>query len=258
MAEPKEHGTIRIGTSGWNYDHWAGPFYPEDLPKTRWLEEYSRHFDAVEVNNTFYNLPSASTLRDWKDTVCDGFVFAVKASRYITHMKKLKDPTDSTRRFVDRVEELGDALGPLLFQLPPRWAFDAERLRAFLEVLGSRHRIVVEPRDRSWFDPEAYSILGDHGASLCIYELAGFRSPRRLTTDLVYVRLHGPGKAYEGSYDDRTLQGWAGALSSWAASGRDVHCYFDNDEKAYAVRNAARLRDMLDGAGGQPRSRGRP
>ena len=239
-------GEIRVGTSGWNYDHWVGPFYPDDVPKKDWLRYYARHFDTVEVNNSFYQLPERSTFERWRDSVGEGFVMAVKGSRYVTHMKKLKDPAESVERFCHRVDALGRALGPLLFQLPPRWRFAPDRLDAFLGTLPADRRVVVEPRDPSWFDPRCFEILRDHGAALCIYDLEGDQSPKEVTADFVYVRLHGPSEtAYEGSYDAKTLQGWAGAFSTWARQGKDVYCYFDNDQGGNAPRNALALREML-------------
>lgn len=237
---------IRVGTSGWNYDHWVGPFYPEDVPKKNWLRHYAQRLDTVEVNNSFYQLPDRSTFARWRDSVGEGFVLAVKGSRYVTHMKKLKDPAESIRRFCDRVDALGNALGPVLFQLPPRWRFDPERLDNFLETLPPDRRVVVEPRDPSWFVRDCYEILRAHHAALCIYDLEGEQSPKEVTADFVYVRLHGPSEtAYEGSYDSKALQGWAGAFSAWAAQGKDVYCYFDNDQQGHAPRNALELRAML-------------
>ena len=243
-------GTIRIGTSGWAYGHWQGAFYPEDLPGERRLPFYARHFDTVEINNSFYHLPAEDTLRRWRQAVPDEFVFAVKASRYITHMKKLKDPADSTRRFRARLDALGDQLGPILFQLPPTWGFDAGRLAGLLETLGKGRRYALEFRDHSWHRPEALEILADHGAAFCIFDLDGFTSPKEVTADFTYLRLHGPDGAYEGSYSDSALAGWAGALSSWAGQGVDVFCYFDNDDQGHAPRNALRLKEMLDDRAG--------
>ena len=238
-------GTIRIGTSGWTYDHWRGRFYPDDLADDDRLRFYAGQFASVEINNSFYHLPSARTLAHWRDSVPGDFRFALKASRYITHMKKLKDPDASLATLFQRADVLGDRLGPILFQLPPRWHCDAQRLAAFLDALGGGFRYVFEFRDHSWIDDRVDALLAAHGAAFCIYELDGYRSPNTLTADFAYVRLHGPACAYAGSYDTRQLSGWAGALSTWARQGRDVYCYFDNDQAGYAAANAARLRDML-------------
>ncbi|MFW6180329.1 MAG: DUF72 domain-containing protein [Spirochaetota bacterium] len=236
---------IRIGTSGWNYPHWSGPFYPRDLNQDRWLRFYAERFSTVEINNSFYNLPAAGVFRSWRDSVPRGFVFSVKASRYITHMKKLKDPRDSVRRFMDRASELGEKMGPVLFQLPPRWKVNPERLESFLGELPEGPRYTFEFRDQTWFCPEVYALLRDRGAAFCIYHLAGTLTPREVTADFVYVRLHGPGDAYQGSYNRETLSGWAGAFSSWDRGGRDVYCYFDNDQRGYAARDAGELRGMV-------------
>ena len=239
-------GSVHVGTSGWHYDHWQGPFYPQGMKRGDWLGYYVGRLQTVEINNTFYQLPEESTMASWRDTVSEDFVFAVKASRYITHMKKLKDPEEPVETFLGRVRTLGDCLGPILFQLPPNWYFDGERLAAFLEVLPTGLRYAFELRDPDWLNEEAYEILAEHGAALCIYDFHGRQSPKRVTADFVYVRLHGPYGAYRGKYDTETLAGWAGAFSTWREQGRDVYCYFDNDEAGYAVQNAIELKGMLD------------
>lgn len=236
---------IRIGTSGWSYDHWVGPFYPEGLPSEARLAYYAKRFDSAEINHSFYRLPSERTLRHWRDTVPPGFLFTAKASRYITHMKKLKDPASVLGTFLDRIAVLDERLGPILFQLPPRWGFDAARFKAFLEALPGDFRYAFEMREHSWLNHEAYDLLEAHGAALCIYDLAGFRSPKQITADFVYVRLHGPDGAYRGSYDTAALSGWARAFSTWTRQGIAVYCYFDNDDRGYAAANAARLAAML-------------
>jgi uncharacterized protein YecE (DUF72 family) len=239
--------SIRVGTSGWHYDHWKGPFYPADLKDEALLPYYAKRLGTTEINNTFYHLPERKTLADWRDATPGDFVFACKASRYITHMKKLKDPRDSIRRFFDVVEALEDKLGPILFQLPPRWHVDSGRLEAFLKALPRDHRYAFEFRDETWFAPEVYDALARHEAAFCLYHLAGKKSPIELTSDLVYVRLHGPGAAYEGRYDGRTLFGWVRRFLRWRDEGRDVYCFFDNDEKGYAALDAIRMRDMIVG-----------
>lgn len=238
-------GLIHIGTSGWHYDHWRGPFYPEDLTPKAFLTFYQQRFHTVEINNSFYQLPSAKTLVDWRESVPPGFIFAVKGSRYITHMKKLKDPGQSVPPLLERIQSLGDRLGPILFQLPPRWRFNEERLGAFLEALPRDYRYALEFRDPTWLNQEACRLLRKHGAAFCIYELAGRISPKEVTADFVYIRLHGPGDAYQGRYDRQTLADWAGAISAWTAQGLTVFCYFDNDEAGYAALNALELQEML-------------
>jgi uncharacterized protein YecE (DUF72 family) len=240
-------GTIRIGTSGWQYSHWKGPFYPEEMADDDLLPFYAERLRTVEINRSFYSLPSADAARRWAARTPEEFVFAFKASRYLTHMKKLKDPKEPLRNVLESARELGAKLGPILFQLPPHWHKNAGRLAALLELLPHDLRFAVELRDPSWLDEEVLRLLEEHGVALCIYELAGFLSPREVTADFVYLRLHGPGDAYEGSYDAQTLAGWAGAISTWSRQGRAVYCYFDNDQAGYAATNAMRLREMLSG-----------
>lgn len=237
------HGRIHIGTSGWSYAHWVGPFYPNGTQSRAMLPFYARHFGTVEINSTFYRLPESA--ERWRSSVPPDFVFAVKASRYITHMKKLRDPVDSTRAFFECIEALGPQLGPVLFQLPPHWRFDEPRLAEFLASLPGGYRYAFELRDRSWLDERAYRLLEEHNAACCLYDLDGFQSPEVPTSDFVYVRLHGPGAAYTGSYDARALAAWSRRLETWCAAGRDVYCYFDNDEAGHAAGNALELEAML-------------
>jgi uncharacterized protein YecE (DUF72 family) len=236
---------IHIGTSGWHYDHWKGPFYPDGMAKDEMLTHYSRHLHTVEVNNSFYQLPQKDTLTRWKKTVPSDFIFAFKASRYITHMKKLKDPAKGVPPLLDAAGALGEKLGPILFQLPPRWRVNHERLDAFLQFLPSDFSYAFEFRDPSWFTERTCDILAEHGAAFCIYHLAGRLSPRTVTADFVYVRLHGPQAAYRGQYDKQALSGWAGAFSAWRQQGRDIFCYFDNDQAGYAAQDALTLSAML-------------
>jgi uncharacterized protein YecE (DUF72 family) len=241
----KRHKNIHVGTSGWSYGHWKGPFYPEHLPSSRMLDYYAEHFRSVEINGSFYHLPAKETLKLWHDETPKNFLFSAKGSRYITHMKKLKNPQQSVGAFLRRIRILGDKLGPILFQLPPRWHFNSERLANFLNALSKEFRYAFEFRDQSWLNDEAYELLSKHDAALCIYDFDGFLSPKRTTTDLVYMRLHGPNGPYQGDYDHKSLSSWAGALNLWADERRTGYCYFDNDEQGYAVRNAGQLQSML-------------
>lgn len=238
-------GTIHIGTSGWSYDHWTGPFYPPDLTAGERLAFYARHFDTVEINSSFYRLPSPKTIRNWCDSVPDGFRFALKASRYITHVKKLKDPNTGLGTLFECASMLGDRAGPILFQLPPRWHFNDRRLADFVGALSADFHYAFEFRDHSWINPRTRTLLAENGIAFCIYDLDGFQSPKSVTADFAYVRLHGPAGPYQGSYDTDTLNGWAGVLSAWSGQGRDSYCYFDNDQAGHAAANALRLRQML-------------
>jgi uncharacterized protein YecE (DUF72 family) len=236
---------IHVGTSGWSYDHWKGPFYPGHLAAERMLAYYAGHFRTTEINTSFYHLPAKDTLKLWYDTTPSDFLFTAKASRYITHMKKLTDTAQGVSTFLRRIRLLDDKLGPILFQLPPRWRFNKQRLAAFLDALSGEFRYAFEFRDRSWLNEETSELLSMYGAAFCIYELDGFLSPKEITSEVVYVRLHGPDGPYRGSYSDACLSGWAGDFARWTAQGRAVYCYFDNDENGYAARNAFRLQAML-------------
>lgn len=239
-------GRIRIGTSGWSYDHWIGTFYPEGMRQRDLLAVYAGRFDSVEINRTFYKLPAAHTMAAWREQTPAGFLFAAKASRYLTHRKKLKDPEEPITRLLRHLEPLDGKLGPVLFQLPPRWRANPERLERLLEELPDGHRYAFEFRDPSWHDDRILELLSRRGAALCVFDLAGKRSPVEVTADFVYLRLHGPGGPYQGSYDGRTLSGWARRILAWSEAGKDVYCYFDNDEKAYAPGDALRLKKMAE------------
>ena len=237
---------VYIGTSGWHYAHWKGPFYPQDLRDEDMLGYYAAHFRTAEINNTFYRLPEKNTLARWRQTAPDGFIFAVKASRYITHMKKLKDAPDTLPKFFDRIKVLEDRLGPVLFQLPPKWGVNIERLEQFLKTLPGDFRYAFEFRDPSWFREDVSGALAGKGAAFCIYDFEGRQSPLTVTGNLVYVRLHGPDGAYRGQYGAETLELWAQLLRGWSEQGREVYCYFDNDEAGYAAQDALRLKSLVE------------
>ncbi len=244
-----DRGMIHTGTSGWSYKHWKGVFYPEDLPDRKMLGHYFGSFRTVEINSSFYRLPLQRTFEKWRDSAPEDFVFAVKASRYITHVKRLRDCGQAVENFFERAAGLGEKLGPVLFQLPPGFGPDIEKLDEFLGVLPPGRRVAFEFRHPGWFAPEVYSLLAQRRAAFCVYELAGRLSPAEITADFVYVRLHGPGGAYRGSYSGEVLSGWAERFSAWAGEGRDIYCYFDNDEKGFAVLNAIELRDLVKKSG---------
>jgi uncharacterized protein YecE (DUF72 family) len=242
----KSLGSIYIGTSGWSYKHWKGTFYPNDLPAKKWREYYNRFFQTVELNNPFYHLPRQEIIETWRKSAPNGFIFSVKASRYITHLKKLKDSEASVNMFLDRVTRLEEKLGPVLFQLPPKLERDPDLLSHFLKSLPSGLRYTFEFRNPTWFDLQVQGILQDYSAAFCIYHLAGRLSPIAVTADFDYIRLHGPAGAYQGSYDDEVLSRWAKQITSWSEDGKDVYCYFDNDEKGYAAQDAVRLGHIID------------
>ena len=236
---------IRIGTSGWNYPHWKGPFYPESLPKSRWLEYYTEHFDTVELNATFYRMPGESTVERWRAAVPSGFVFAVKGSRTVTHVMRLKDAAESATSLCERMSGLGDGLGPILWQLPPSLQRDDKRLEAFISALPDNVRHTIEFRHQSWWHPGIYALLEQHRVAVCLVDVPGFRSPALATTDFVYIRFHGATALYGGSYATAELAEWASALRGTAGPARSIFAYFNNDSDAHAVANAMEFRRLL-------------
>lgn len=240
---------VRIGCSGWHYKSWRGRVYPETLPAAAWLRAYSRRFTTVEINNSFYRLPAEETFAGWRTQVPKGFVFAVKASRFLTHIKRLRDPEEPLERLFARVRALGGALGPVLYQMPPRWIPDPERLRGFLEALpariapGSRRRLqhVIEFRDPRGYQPWIVDLLGEYGAALCVHDMQGSETPQLMLGPIAYLRLHGFGARYGGSYPDELLDAWAEWIRSAVSTGRDTYVYFNNDVNGFAVSDASRL-----------------
>jgi uncharacterized protein YecE (DUF72 family) len=244
---------LHIGTSGWVYRHWRGPFYPDEVRQREQLAYYASRFESVEVNGTFYRLARAEVCRTWREQTPEGFLFACKGSRFLTHMKRLKDSEEGIARFYEPLAELQDKLGPVVFQLPERFRPDPPRLAAFLDGQPKRQRIAFEFRNADWFRDDVLRVLKERDVALCLYDFAGRQSPLEVTAGFVYVRLHGPGGAYQGSYDDGALLRWARRLRAWQKSGLDAYCYFDNDAHAHAPRNAGTLRAML---ARRPRARG--
>lgn len=241
----KRKGKIHIGTSGWHYAHWKGPFYPREMQDKMLLPFYIEHFSTVEINRTFYSLPKKCVFERYSELAPRGFIFSIKASRYITHVKRLKDPKPPLRRLLGVLKGLSTHLGPILFQLPPKWKANHERLEIFLKSLPKGHRYTFEFRDESWLQEDIYTILRKHKAAFCIYELDHFITPSLITADFIYVRLHGPERAYGGKYSLATLKKWASLFQQFAKEGKDVYCYFDNDEAGYAVKNALQLQSLL-------------
>lgn len=241
----KGRRSISIGTSGWYYEHWRGPFYPQGLGKGKFLSYYTSHFETVEINNTFYQLPKRETLFHWRDTTPAGFIFSVKASRFITHMKKLKGPDKALPPFFKTMEMLQGKMGPIIFQLPPAWRFNGDRFEVFLKALPREFRYAFEFRDPTWFNPQAYEAMAKHGVAFCIYELGGRVSPQEVTTDFVYLRLHGPQGPYQGHYSTEVLTGWAKSFSAWTQQGKKIFCYFDNNQEGYAAQDALKLKKII-------------
>jgi uncharacterized protein YecE (DUF72 family) len=239
-------GELHIGTSGWSYKHWVGEFYPETAKGTEQLDFYVNFFDSVELNSSFYHMPKKTAFRSWAENTPDEFVFSVKASRYITHLKKLEDTENSVNFFIHRAQELGRKLGPILFQLPPHWEINRDRFSRFIKQLPGGYRYAFEFRNPTWYHPSVYELLQRYNCAFCQYHLSGHLSPLKVTADFVYVRLHGPGGKYQGSYDTNTLRKWSERCNRWQAEGKDVFVYFDNDQLAYAVYNALQLKEMIN------------
>jgi uncharacterized protein YecE (DUF72 family) len=242
----RKKARVHIGTSGFHYKEWSGRFYPEDLKPNQWLKYYTGLFKTVELNSPFYHLLPKKTFENWKKQVPKGFLFSVKGSRYITHVKRLKEPRDPLKRFFKEAEGLENTFGPVLFQLPPSFKFDPDRLDKFLSALPDNHRYTVEFRNQTWFRQETYDILAKHNVAFCICEIAGWISPIVVTAkDLVYIRLHGPGKyAYTGNYTEKTLKEWKKRIAAWVKEGKTVHCYFDNTQEDFATNNALRMQEL--------------
>ncbi len=234
-------GALHIGTCGWHYRHWIGPFYPAGSRSAELLARYAACFSSVEIDSSFYRLPAPETLRHWRAETPADFVFTCKANRFITHMKKLKDPEKTLPPFFESMAALGPKLKVVVFQLPPRWRCNLDRLEAFLAALPKGRRYAFEFRDESWFDPAVYDALAARRAAFCLYDLAGRQTPEVVTSDFVYLRLHGPGAAYQGAYSTRRLARLAEKLQVWRREGRDCFVYFDNDAEAEAPKDALRL-----------------
>jgi uncharacterized protein YecE (DUF72 family) len=237
---------VRIGCSGWSYSHWRGVFYPEGLAQRRWLEHYARHFATVEVNATFYRLPRRETVAGWVETVPEGFVFAVKASRYLTHVRRLSDLGRGVERFYASIEPLTSppTLRPIPWQLPETFHRDDERLRQALDRLPpGRH--AFEFRHPSWFHPDVYSLLRERGAALVIgdHPERPFQA-HELTAGWTYVRFHHGRRGRRGNYSERELDDWARRLRAWRRRA-EAYVYFNNDWEGFAVRNARELRSRL-------------
>ncbi len=240
-----DHGSIRIGCSGWVYKHWRGLFYPEGLPQTRWFARYAEEFDTVEINNSFYHLPKPATFEKWRDQAPPGFCYAVKANRYLTQAKKLKDCEEPIERMMAAVDHLGDRLGPMLYQLPPSMKINLERLESFLKLIPRDVVSVFEFREKSWYVQDTYELLDRYGAGFCVHDMAGSKTKRVAVGPIVYVRFHGGVGKYWGRYSDKALLGWTDWLVEQAGEGRNCWCYFNNDIHGHAIEDARTLKSMV-------------
>jgi uncharacterized protein YecE (DUF72 family) len=232
---------LLIGTSGWHYQHWKGGFYPAGLPQRQWLHHYAERFDTVELNNAFYRLPGKDAFEQWGAALPDGFVVAVKASRYLTHIRRLRDPSDPVRLLVERATGLGEKLGPYLLQLPPTLKADADALDETLKAFPSDARVVVEMRHPSWFSAVCRSVLERHGAALCLADGGPVPVPLWRTTDWGYVRFHRGRASPESCYGDAALRTWADKLAGLWQPHEVVFAYFNNDAHGCAPRDARKF-----------------
>ncbi|MDB5667692.1 MAG: hypothetical protein JWL74_642 [Alphaproteobacteria bacterium] len=236
---------VRIGCSGWTYKHWRDRFYPKGLPASRWFAFYAEHFDTVEINNSFYMLPKPETFDKWREQAPPGFRYAVKANRFITQAKKLKDCEEPLERMMPLFRRLGETAGPVLYQLPPRLKLNLERLESFLKLLPNDVTNVFEFRDPSWYVPETLGLLDRYCAAFCVHDMAGSTSERVAVGRSAYVRFHGGTGKYWGRYSDETLLGWTDWIVEQARSGRQVWCYFNNDIDGHAIHDAQTLKAMV-------------
>ncbi|AFZ31444.1 protein of unknown function DUF72 [Gloeocapsa sp. PCC 7428] len=236
---------LQIGTSGWVYKHWMGIFYPPDCNSNQQLSFYAQHFTTVEINFSFYKLPDRSVFESWREQTPEKFVFAVKGSRYLTHMKKLKDPDEPLSRLMERASGLQEKLGPILFQFPHTWHINIERLQPFLELLQTypQQQFTVEFRHSSWLIPQVYKLLERAGVALCLPVSPTVPLDVCLTTSWTYIRIHS-GQSSIG-LSDRELTFWAERIHSFCAQGFDVYVYFNNDPDGHALRDAQRLHILL-------------
>ena len=235
-----------IGTSGWHYDDWRGRFYPEKLPRAKWLEFYARHFSTVELNNSFYRLPSENAFVNWRESSPADFAFAVKVSRFITHIKRLKDCEEAIDNFINRARFLEEKLGSLLYQLPPNIHRNDEVLESFLSGLPRGIKHVIEFRHQSWLEEKVFEILRKYNAGLCVFDMPELRCPLAATSDFAYIRFHGNSSLYSSCYSDEELADWARGIADFDENLKTVYIYFNNDVEGFAIKNAITIRDYLE------------
>lgn len=234
--------TFLAGTSGYQYDHWSGIFYPDDLPRDRWFEYYAQRFSTVEINNTFYGLPDRATFEDWRDRAPEGFTYVLKYSRYGSHLKKLTDPEAHVRTFLEHSQPLHAMMGPILVQLPPNWHANPDRLRAFLDVAPKDFRWALEFRDRDWLREAVYEVLREHNAALVIHDMIADH-PEVITADWTYLRYHGGPR---GRYTYQKMAAEARRVEGYLADGLDVYAFFNNDAHGRAIENVRQLIEYVD------------
>lgn len=253
---------VHVGTSGWMYGDWRDLFYPDGLPQRKWLEYFGQHFKTVEVNSTFYHQMKPATFENWAKIVPLDFVFSIKGSRFITHIKRLRADRASVNQFIESAKNLGNKLGPILWQMPPRFKADKKRLEKFLVDCSSlivqgdktnndkrsmiNYRFAFEFRDASWFEQSIYQILKKYNAALVIAESGGYwPAAEEITADFTYIRFHGEGGSYATSYTDQELESWAKKIKKWQKARVDVYAYFNNDVAGFAVENVRTLVNLI-------------
>lgn len=234
-----------VGTSGFSYPHWRGIFYPAKLPQSRWLEYYATEFSTVELNNSFYRLPSERAFQGWRTRTPEGFIFAVKASRFITHLRRLRQVQAPLETFLSRARHLNEKLGPILYQLPPNMPRDKDLLEGFLSILPQGLQHVLEFRNQSWYEEGVHRLLRQHNVAFCVHDMSKLESPVLTTADFAYFRFHGPTGRYAGRYTDEMLQEWAQRIRQVSPDLKVIYVYFNNDVAGYAVKNAMTLGQLL-------------
>jgi uncharacterized protein YecE (DUF72 family) len=238
---------VFIGTSGWHYDSWRGPFFPDDVPKKDWLRWYATRFPTTELNGVFYRTPTVAAVRGWFEQTPDDFLFAWKASKFITHWKRLSGNSRNSIALMEtRLRLLKHKAGPVLFQLPPQFTANRERLASFIKLLRKRRHYAFEFRHSSWYDENILDVLRDHDIALCLSDHHDAPAPWTVTARHVYMRGHGPGGRYKGHYAPATLGKWARDIRAWKRQRRSVYVYFDNDQKSAAPQDALRLKAMVE------------
>ncbi|MDG5814074.1 DUF72 domain-containing protein [Chitinispirillales bacterium ANBcel5] len=248
MAEQKsriKRGKVLLGTSGWTYEHWKERFYPPKLAKTRWFEYFAAHFDTVELNASFYRIPTQKATKSWNARSPQNFRFSIKMSRLITHIKKLQNCENELQWFFSVFEPLQEKISVYLIQLPPNLKFDLQRLDNFLQQLPPHNRYALEFRNPAWYDNQTYQLLRSYDAIFCIHDMEGMKTERVITSSDVYLRFHGHQALYGGDYPDEELERWAGWIASLSREGKGVMGYFNNDLEGYAVKNCTHLKELV-------------
>lgn len=241
-----DSNNIFIGTSGWSYKHWKGIFYPDSLPQSKWMNFFITKYTTVEINNSFYKLPEEQTFINWQKAVPDNFIFSVKANRFITHIKRLSNVEDILFLFLERVKLLKDNLGVILFQLPPTFKVNLEKLNGFLMLLPKQFKYTFEFRNPDWWIQDTFDLLRNFNAAFCIYEMPGMITPREVTSDIVYIRFHSPFDRNLKQFEMPLLMNWAEFILNCSSNGKKIYCYFNNDWFGYAIQDSEMLQEIIN------------